>query len=223
MTATSRDDPVVVVRPPLSPTSTEEWLTRLAAPGPGHEEALHELHALLVRAARFQVGRMRDRLAGLDSARVDELVQQAADEAMVSLLGKLSTFEGRSRFTTWAYKFAILQAAVEVNRHIWRRRDVPLDEVADPPAAAANPADLVEAADLSAAVSAAIRHALTDHQRRVVTALLIDEVPIDVLAERLGTSRNSLYKTLHDARVRLRSELVASGYSVPAQRGGRSR
>jgi RNA polymerase sigma-70 factor (ECF subfamily) len=63
---------------------------------------------------------------------------------------------------------------------------------------------------------------LTAHQRRVVTALVIDEVPVDVLAERLGTSRNSLYKTLHDARVRLRSELTAAGYSVQNQRGGGS-
>lgn len=222
MTATSRDEPLVVAQS-AAPASGDEWVARLSVPGPGHDDALRQLHDLLLRAARHQVARMRDRLGDLDSARVDELAQQAADEAMVSLLGKLSTFEGRSRFTTWAYKFAILQAAVEVNRHIWRHRTVPLDEVPEPPAATTSPEDLIEAADLASAVTSAIHRVLTDHQRRVVTALVIDEVPIDVLAEQLGTSRNTLYKTMHDARARLRSELMAAGYPVPVQRGGRSR
>jgi RNA polymerase sigma-70 factor (ECF subfamily) len=39
-------------------------------------------------------------------------------------------------------------------------------------------------------------------------------VPIDVLAERLGTTRGALYKTLHDARRKLRGELAAGGYVV---------
>jgi RNA polymerase sigma-70 factor (ECF subfamily) len=128
------------------------------------------------------------------------------------VLGKLSTFEGRSRFTTWAYKFGILQSAVEVNRSLWRHRDVPLDGLPDPPATDASPEEISEAADFCAAVTAAIEQTLTDHQRRVVLALLVDEVPIDVLAERLGTSRNALYKTLHDARRRLRAHLTATGY-----------
>ncbi|MGH9205641.1 MAG: RNA polymerase subunit sigma-70, partial [Acidimicrobiales bacterium] len=59
------------------------------------------------------------------------------------------------------------------------------------------------------------RTALTAHQRRVALALIVDEVPIDVLAERMQTSRNSLYKTLHDARVNLRAELLRNGYLPP--------
>jgi RNA polymerase sigma-70 factor (ECF subfamily) len=221
VTATSRDDALVVTHQ-QSAAEPDDWIALLSASGPGHEEALRQLHELLLRAARHQVTRMRYRLGDLDSARVEELIHQSADEAMVSLLGKLSSFEGRSSFTTWAYKFAIVQAGVEVNRHIWRRRDIPLDGVAEPPTPEASPESIIEAADLSAAVTAAIRDVLTAHQRRVVTALVIDEVPVDVLAERLGTSRNSLYKTLHDARVRLRSELTIAGYSVPTQRGGGS-
>lgn len=189
-----------------------EWVMLLSSPGPGHEAALSELHALLLRACRHQIAHMAGYLSGMGSARVDELVNQAADEAMIAVLGRLGSFEGRSRFTTWAYKFGILHAAVEARRNLWRHRDVDLTSVPEQPSRWASPEDAAEGSALSAAVQAAIREALTAHQRRVVVALLIDEVPIDVLADRLGTTRNALYKTLHDSRARLRRHLAAAGF-----------
>jgi RNA polymerase sigma-70 factor, ECF subfamily len=199
----------------VSDPADSEWVRLLTTPGPGHHEALQRLHELLLRAARQQVSRMQPALATIGRVRQDDIINQAADEAMVSLLGKLSTFEGRSRFSTWAYKFGILQAGVEVNRNLWRHRDVPLDDVWEPLSADASPEQYAEATDFSRAVGSAIQETLTDHQRRVVLALLVDDVPIDVLAERLGTSRNALYKTLHDARTRLRAHLTAAGF-LPA-------
>ncbi|WP_026556916.1 RNA polymerase sigma factor [Arthrobacter sp. 35W] len=189
-----------------------DWVLLLSGPCPGHETALEDLHRLLLKAARHQVSVMAAQLPAIGMARREDLVNQAADEAMVAVLGKLSSFEGRSRFTTWAYKFGILYAAVEVRRNIWRHRDVPLELVAEPAAAASSPEQLAVAADFSEAVSHAIDASLTAHQRMVVLALLVDEVPIDVLAERLGSTRNALYKTLHDARAKLRARLEAQGY-----------
>lgn len=170
----------------------EDWVELLSSPGPGHDEALARLHNLLLRAARHQVSQMLARMPAIGEARRQELVQQAADEAMIAVLGKLSSFEGRSRFTTWAYKFGILHAAVEVRRNLWRNREVPLESVPEPAALGNSPEQLAEAAALSDAVTIAIERALTAHQCRVVRALLIDEVPIDVLADRLGTTRNAL-------------------------------
>ncbi|GAB3270874.1 sigma-70 family RNA polymerase sigma factor [Sinomonas notoginsengisoli] len=189
-----------------------DWVALLGSPGPGHQEALAQLHALLTKACRHQISLMSAHLPPIGVVRVEEIVNEAADEAMVAVLAKLPTFEGRSRFTTWAYKFGILYAAVGVRRNLWRHRDVELTSVPEPLARMTSPEQLAEGLELSAAVNAAIRDALTLHQRRVVIALLIDEVPIDVLAERLGTTRNALYKTLHDARARLRRHLSAAGY-----------
>jgi len=190
-----------------------DWVLALTTPGAARDAALRDLHALLLRAARTQVTRMGAQ-GTLGASQAEDVVNQAADEALVAILGKLSTFEGRSRFTTWAYKFAVLNAAVEVRRRVWERRPVPLDDVelfaVDP-----TPGQYAEAADLAAAVRSAMKQALSPHQRRVLTALVVDEVPIDVLAERLGTTRNALYKNLHDARVRLRADLVARGYLDP--------
>jgi RNA polymerase sigma-70 factor (ECF subfamily) len=149
--------------------------------------------------------------AMVGAAQVEDVITLAGDEAMVAVLGKLSTFEGRSRFTTWAYKFAVLQAAVELRRQAWSHREVPLD--AAPPLVEVRPTpdQYAEGAELATVVRGAIDHVLTPHQRRIALALIVDEVPIDVLAERLGTNRNSLYKTLHDARSRLRAHLAPRG------------
>jgi RNA polymerase sigma-70 factor, ECF subfamily len=190
-------------------TEPYDWVDALRTPGPVREDALRRLHALLLRAATRQVRRMH-LTGGPDE--IDHVANQAADEALVAVLGKLATFEGRSRFTTWAYKFAVLQAGVEVRRRQWEHREVPLERDALIVATGPEPGLYAEATDLAAAVRRAIDEALSAHQRRIIVALVVDEVPIDVLAERLGSTRGAVYKTLHDARVRLRAALVAAGY-----------
>ncbi len=132
----------------------------------------------------------------------------------MAIMRQLHTFRGDSRFTTWAYKFALLEAAVKVRRHAWNGREVPLEpdgwaHLADRRAA---PDTDAETAELIGAVGDLIRARLTPHQRTVLIAVAINDVPIDVLAERLNTTRGALYKTLHDARRKLRSELAAAGY-----------
>jgi RNA polymerase sigma-70 factor (ECF subfamily) len=195
----------------------EDWVLALSLDGPGQDLALRRLHSLLVRAARHQVLRMRGQLGGAGPEHVEELANQAADEAMVVLLAKLHTFEGRSRFTTWAYKFAILQAATEVRSQAWRSRQVTLDDSHVTVDLGPSVEQYAEGSDLARAAQRAIDEALTPHQRRIMLALLVDQVPIDVLAERLGTNRNALYKTLHDARVRTRAHLAAAGHLSAAQ------
>jgi RNA polymerase sigma-70 factor (ECF subfamily) len=199
------------------PRESLDWVAALSSDGPEQALAQRELHALMLRAAGHQVWRMRSALPDPSPAAIEVIVNQSADEAMTALLGKLHTFQGRSRFTTWAYKFAILQAATEVRRLQWRRREVELRDLDVPPAPThENPELHAEGNDLASAVADAMRRVLTPYQRRIAIALLVDCVPIDVLADRLGTNRGALYKTLHDVRVRLRAELTANGY-LPAQ------
>jgi len=226
MTAVSRDEQrsnASLVSPPSEVQEPMDWVSALAGEGPQQAVALRELHALMIRAAAHQVWRMRPALPDPSPAAVDVIVNQAADEAMTALLGKLHTFEGRSRFTTWAFKFAILQAATEVRRLQWQHREVELRDFDMPNAPAHEHPELyAEGNDLAAAVAAAMRQVLTPYQRRIAIALLVDGVPIDVLADRLGTNRGALYKTLHDVRVRLRAELTANGY-LPVPRGSSPR
>ena len=201
-----------------TPPPDEDWIADLTSDGPVRDDALRRLHALLLRAARFQVSRMSALRAMAGAAQVEDVITLAADEAMVAVLGKLSTFEGRSRFTTWAYKFAVLQAAVELRQQAWSGREVPLDAAPQLIEQRPSPDQYAEGAELAVAVREAIDRVLTPHQRRIALALIVDEVPIDVLADRLGTNRNALYKTLHDARSRLRAHLSLQGYLTPSTR-----
>ena len=198
----------------------EDWVAELTGSGPVRDDALRRLHELLLRAARRQVSRMSSMRAVVGAAQVEDVITLAADEAMVAVLSKLATFEGRSRFTTWAYKFAVLQAAVELRRQAWSRREVPLESAPPLIEPCPSPDQYAEGAELAAAVRDAIDRVLTPHQRRIALALIVDEVPIDVLAERLGTNRNALYKTLHDVRTRLRAHLALAGFGTPPTRTG---
>jgi len=204
-----------------------DWVAALTSTGPDQVVAMRQLHQLMLRAAAYQVWRMRGALPDASPGVVDVIVNQAADEAMTALLGKLGTFEGRSRFTTWAFKFAILQASCDVRRLQWQHRDVELRDLdlAHLPAAEhLNPEQQAEGTDMAGAVAVAMHRVLTPHQRRIAIALLVDGVPVDVLAQRLATNRGALYKTVHDARTRLRAELTAMGYlhATPNTRTTRS-
>jgi len=190
----------------------EAWVAELTAPGPAGDLALRRLHATLLRATRHRVWRLRDLLPGAGAGDLEDLAQQAADDALVAVLRQLAGWQRRSRFVTWVYKFGILHAGVAVRRHAWRHREVPLPDSVEVVDRTPSPAEVAEAAQLVHAVRDAIATALTPHQRRVALALLVEEVPIDVLADRLGTTRNALYKTLHDARGRLRTALIDAGH-----------
>jgi RNA polymerase sigma-70 factor, ECF subfamily len=201
----------VAARTPLDADS-REWLAGLRASGREQDAAVERLRALLRRAARYELGRRRAQLATLRIDDVDTLAEECADDACLAVLGKLDDFRGESRFTTWAYKFAILTTATRVRRLAWRGREVPLpDESLERLAAARGPEAAAEESELLAAVADVISRDLTPHQRRVLLALTVDGVPIDVLAERLSSTRNALYKTLHDARRKLRASLAERG------------
>jgi RNA polymerase sigma-70 factor (ECF subfamily) len=191
---------------PLMPVLAEEQETlSIDAVRAGDDDALAALHALMLRAARFELHRRRR----LPYDEAEDLALQAANDAMVALLGKLDTFRGLSRFTTWAYKFALLEAGVKARRRAWQDREVLLDETAWPAFGDSGPSaqQTVEDAELLRAVRDAMQTTLTRHQREVFVALALNGVPIDVLAERLDTTRGALYKTLHDARRKLRAAI----------------
>ena len=131
----------------------------------------------------------------------------------MSVLRRLDTFRGLSRFTTWAYKFALLEAAVKLRRRAWQGRELPLEPESWALFAADGLAPEAEAEqrELLDVIQTAIAELLTPHQRRVLVALAVNGVPIDVLAERTGTTRGALYKALHDARRKLRRHLAERG------------
>jgi RNA polymerase sigma-70 factor, ECF subfamily len=185
------------------------WLEDLRSTGSRQDAAVERLHELLLRAARFEVARRRPMLPNLRGNELDDIALEAADDALMSVLARLDDFRGASRFTTWVYKFALYEAAAKLRRRSWQGREVPLEPESWSifESRSGRPEEQVERGELLSALKDAIDTALTPHQRNVLVALALNGVPIDVLAERLETTRGALYKTLHDARRKLRAQL----------------
>lgn len=209
---------VPLVASPATPLDVEsrEWLRTLRAEEATRQVAIARLHALLLRAARFEVARRSATLPYLRGNELDDIANEAADDALMSVLRRLDDFRGASRFTTWVYKFALLEAAVKLRKRAWQGREIPLDSEGWGlfESAALGPAASTEQSELVTAVRDAIAEVLTPHQRSVLVALAVNGIPIDVLAERLNTNRGALYKTLHDARRKLRNHVLERGLAL---------
>ncbi|MGP4020552.1 RNA polymerase sigma factor [Saccharopolyspora sp. 5N708] len=197
----------------LDPESAA-WIRTLTSGGAEYEHACDRLHALLLRVAQGEVRRRGPQLH-ITGPELDDIAHQAAADALMSITRKIDQFRGESRFTTWAFKFAILEVSSKLGRHFWRTRDAPLDaEDWDrlPDRFGIGPHEAAAARDLLAGLRQAVDEVLTDHQRRIFVAIVLGGVPLDALVAELGTNRNAVYKTMFDARRKLRSRLVAAGY-----------
>jgi RNA polymerase sigma-70 factor (ECF subfamily) len=192
--------------------TSRRWLEQLRPGHPRRDAAVARLHDLLHRAAHHELRRRRGRLAGPE---LDDLAQQCADDATMNVLARLDEFRGLSRFTTWAYKFAVFEVSSKLARHAWRHHPPSAEDWERlPDALTPRPDDRAERREQLAALARAIAADLTDRQREVFVAVALNEVPIDVLALQLGSNRNAVYKNLFDARRRLRASLAAAGHPV---------
>jgi RNA polymerase sigma-70 factor (ECF subfamily) len=197
----------------LDPDSAE-WVRSLAGDASERERALARLHGLLLRVARSEARRRGPQLR-IAGPELDDLVNQATSDALLAIARKVGQFRGDSRFTTWASKFVILELSAKVGRHFWRKQGVALD-TEDwerlPDRFGFDPVRETEWRDLLAALHRAVDQELSDRQRRIFVAIVLNGVPLDALVIELGSSRNAIYKSLFDARRKLRTALVANGH-----------
>jgi RNA polymerase sigma-70 factor (ECF subfamily) len=191
-----------------------QWIRELSGAGPQREAALARLHDLLLRIARNELQRRGSRLR-ITGPELDDLGYQAAADALLAIIVKLGQFRGESKFTTWAYKFVILEVSAKIGRHFWATPAVPMD-AEDwerlPDRLGLDPARETERRELAGAVRRAVDEHLTLRQRQIFVALVINGVPMDALVAELGSTRNAIYKTMFDARRKLRDALAANGY-----------
>jgi RNA polymerase sigma-70 factor (ECF subfamily) len=186
------------------------WVGDLAADSPARDAAAARLHALLLRVARAECSRRKATIPDRGHEELDDLCVQAANDALLGILRKLTEYRGEARFTTWACKFAIFEISTRLRRHAWRERQLTTDEGiwetlpdSAPPALA-----VLQGSETLARLQHAVREELTQRQRQVFQAAVLEEVPIDVLAERMNSTRGAVYKILHDARTKLRRALA---------------
>jgi RNA polymerase sigma-70 factor (ECF subfamily) len=194
----------------------DQWVQRLRPGHPRRDQTVARLHGVLLRGACHELSRRRVHLRSISGPEFDDLAQQAANDALMKVLAKLDDFRGLSRFTTWAYKHVMFEVSGKVARHAWQTqppdgREISFGRVRD--RRALGPGDRLEQHEQLRALSVAIGD-LTARQRDVFVAIALNDVPIDVMALRLGTTRNAIYKNLFDARRNLRTRMAAVGHPV---------
>ncbi|WP_431220179.1 RNA polymerase sigma factor [Leifsonia xyli] len=153
--------------------------------------------------------------ARITGPELDDIALQAADDAMLSLLTKLDSFRGESRFTTWAYRFVALEVSNKIARHFWRRPAIALelDEWERLPTSMnSDPLTRAIQRELMVAVRRAVDETLTDHQRDVFLAIVVQGVPLEDVVVKTESNRGAVYKTVFDARRKIRAFLIAHGY-----------
>jgi RNA polymerase sigma-70 factor (ECF subfamily) len=208
--------PKLVIAPRSSDRDPREWVERLRPGHPRRDQTVGLLHDVLLRIAYHELSRRRSQLGAICGPEFDDLAQQSANDALVRILGRLDGFCGLSRFTTWAYKFVIFEVSCKVARHAWRRHPpAPEASVLEqlPDRLSPCPGDRLERREQLEALSAAIPE-LSERQREVFVAIALNDVPPDIVALRLGTNRNAVYKSLFDARRALRARMASVGHPV---------
>ena len=193
------------------------WVDDLSSTGPRREEAHNELYALLLRVAKAEARRRASALR-CGGPELEDIAHQAAADALMSITERLEKFRGEARFTTWASKFVIFNVASKVNRHFWRRQEAHYDQEDWSTIASrfdVGPDEEAQVREFAAAIESAVKQNLSERQRLVFVAIVLNGMPMDVLADELGSTHNALYKVLFDARKKLRTALVAAGH-LPA-------
>jgi RNA polymerase sigma-70 factor (ECF subfamily) len=212
-----------IAKPASRERTDEEWVTELAFGDTGQSAAIADLRIVVFRAVRAYLGRQGKRLQRFGWSELEHIADDFTQDAMLKVLDNVHTFEGRSRFTTWAMRVAINTAASGLRRKMWQ--DVPLMETnedgeefsivdglngAEKQGSPEAALERQEAIDILREI---IVNELTERQRKVMLNVLVHGMPIEIVAARMNTNRNNVYKITHDARLRLRKGLLDSGFT----------
>lgn len=181
--------------------SNTEWVEALSSRGGTQASALEDLREILTKG-------LSRALPG--HAYIDDFVQ----ESLVLVLRHLDSYQGRSKFTTWAFKIAIRTAFSELRRKRWK--DVSLK--GEMKSKESSPEEVAEKSAEMEWFNRAMAEELTEKQRTALQAVVMGGIPLEVVAERMHTNRNALYKLLHDARNRLKQRWLRDGFSMKNER-----
>jgi RNA polymerase sigma-70 factor (ECF subfamily) len=209
---------------PPRDAASADWISALTSTGSAREVGLARLHELLVRVAAGELHR-REVSSGIAGPELDDLAHQAAADAMLAIIAKLDSFRGESRFTTWAYRFVVLEVSAKLGRHYWRRHPAGSLDAEDwdrlPDRLGTDPGEHAAHGEMITAIRRAVDHELTDRQRRLFIAVVLNGIPLDAVVDKTGMTRNAIYKAIFDARRKIRAFLIANGYLEEGKLGSR--
>jgi RNA polymerase sigma-70 factor (ECF subfamily) len=198
--------------------TNDEWLSSLRSQGEQKEKALADLMGIILSGLPYALAKWMQS----DDPRFTPFSEEVTQETLLRVLAHLDSFEGRSQFTTWVYAIAIRVALTELRRAKWKETSLDQllegreleDEPRDLPDTDVNTEKTIDKQEMMSIVQRAIMDELTEKQRTAIMAVAIQGMPLDEVARRMGTNRNSLYKLIHDARLKLKHLLEEQGVSL---------
>jgi len=193
--------------------TNEEWIRELNLPSPQCDKAISKLRDNLIQGLRYTFTDHKD----VDEAAIEDVVQ----DTLVKILSKLDSFRGESHFTTWAFKIAVRTAYTEFRKRQWQ--NVSLDAGVKPEKilgklsghVSDNPEKKVIQKQILKALKKMISEDLTEHQKNALVAIMFRQIPLEEVARKMGTNRNSIYKLMYDARKRLKQSMLKGGLTLP--------
>ncbi len=204
--------------------TNQEWLHDLSAGGMAQEAAITDLRILLLRAALYFFSRNQGDFGGMGRDEILQRAEDCAQDALIAVMNHLQDFRGDSKFSTWAYKFAINISLMAARKDKWK--GISLDELSEDgeesvaewltrdKSDSAVPEESAMQDELREVIRKVIEQDLTDKQRQVLRLIVFNEVPMDEVVRHLGTNRNSVYKMLHDARIKIKNSLLSQGFEI---------
>ena len=200
--------------------TNEEWLRALRADGIEQEDALKDLRERILHGMRAYLAEDAGYRSTLPSGEATQIIEDCAQEALLTIREKIDSFRGESRFTTWATTVAIRLLLAQLRRRRWTRLAIEYPGIGDKfpegPVEAlqsGNPETALQQSEFWSMLKKIVEKDLTSRQRFVLIASAFQGMPLDIIAERLGTNRDNVYKVLHDARIKLKGCLKAGGFS----------
>jgi RNA polymerase sigma-70 factor, ECF subfamily len=204
--------------------TNQEWLHDLNATGVSQEAAIADLRNILLRTALYFFSRNLSDFAGLSRDEILQRAEDCAQDALIAVMQHLSDFRGDSKFSTWAYKFAINNALMAARRERWK--GVSLDQlsvysestlsewVMQDKSEGVAPEQSAMQDEIREIIQDVIEGDLTDKQRQVLLLMVFNEVPMDEVVRHMGANRNAVYKMLHDARRKIKTSLQMRGFEI---------
>ena len=198
--------------------TNEEWIADLKAGGLRQEEALADLHKLILDGLPYALSRWLPP----EDPRFSPFAEEVAQDSLLRVLQRMDSFEGRSQFTTWVHTIAVRVALSELRRMKWQ--EVSLDALLDGPEQEESSHQIEEKGAgievvaerdvLLGLLQKIIAEELTEKQRKALVAIAIQGMPMEEVAQQMGMERNALYKLLHDARLSMKKSLLKKGIST---------
>lgn len=192
--------------------TNEEWLRALGTDGIEQDDALRDLREVLIQRMRAYLAEDRGYISARGSDG-EQIVEDCAQETLLIIKRKIGTFRGESRFTTWATTIAIRQLLGELRRRKWENLSIDASSIGHdfPNRPMDTPEMALQQGEVWNLIKRIIEQDLTSRQRFVLIANAFQGMPLDLIADKLGTNRDNVYKILHDTRKKLKGCLTKRG------------